>query len=98
MTTFYYPLEVTPNREDLIFDQITFNLELIDSPGEHLPFPNGFHTVLDPEDFFMWESVSPGRKHPIQALMICISADLQKIPAWVPPIFRTDGIIPLRYR
>ena len=54
MTTFYYPLEVTPNREDLIFDQITFNLELIDSPGEHLPFPNGFHTVLDPEDFFMW--------------------------------------------
>ena len=54
MTTFYYPIEVIPDREDLIFDQIVFNLERIDSPGEIIPFANGFNTILDPDEFFVW--------------------------------------------
>ena len=54
MTTFYYPIEVIPDREDLIFDQIVFNLERIDSPGEIIPFANGFNTILDLDEFFVW--------------------------------------------
>ena len=54
MTTYYYPIEVIPDREDLIFDQIVFHLELIDSPGELIPFANAFQTIFDPDEFFVW--------------------------------------------
>lgn len=53
-TQFYYPIEVIPDRDDLIYDQIVFNMQQIDSNGNFHDFMSTFVTVFDPEDFSIW--------------------------------------------